>query len=100
MADLMRRLETDERWRSTEIAVRGVGLALLSLCALAVLWLYHSMQEAPRHQPTAVELVDAAGGFVCWSLGGALATIAPALLRRVDGPARFARFSSPQGADQ
>jgi hypothetical protein len=99
MGKIMRRLGTGERWWAAEVAVRATGLALLVLCALAMLWLRQSVLLPPLHQPDALEIADAAGGLLCGSLGGALLGTGPGLFRLVDLPGRHARFPK-KGTDQ
>lgn len=75
-------------------AMRGTGLALLALCALASVWLCHAVQHVPPHAPTVREIAGAAGAVAGWSFGWVLLIEGPALLVPVTLPPRHTRFNA------
>jgi hypothetical protein len=93
MGKIMARLETGDRWWAAEIVLRAIGLALLGLCALSAIWLHAAVQRPSSELSLALETAEAAGTFLCWSMGGALLTVGQGLFRLIDVPGRAARFS-------
>ncbi len=84
----LRRIERGERWWAAEAALRGVGLLLLVLCALAVWRLHLSMTRPVPHAARPLDYPLAASAVVCWWFGWAFAAEGPALFKLVPLPAR------------
>ena len=57
MKAILRRLETGKRWPAADWGLRLTGLILLVICALAVVSLFRSVHQIPRHEPSPVELI-------------------------------------------
>ncbi len=89
---IMRRLESGERWWAAEIALRALGLALLGLCAAAVLWLYRSVHRPPPHDADALEYLAALVSFLGWSLGWSFLVVGPGLFKLVPVPGRYRNY--------
>jgi len=84
----MQRLGDEPRRIAAEVALRGLGLLLLCLCALAVGLLYRWVHQPPTHQPSARELLAGLAAVPCWCLGTSLTVQGPGLFSLVPDPRR------------
>lgn len=100
MRQIMRRLESGERWWAAEIIFRATGVALLALCSFAALWLYRSVRQLPPHDGRALEYGAALVAFLSWSLGWSCLVEGPGLFKLIPVPARHRRFVPYQRIDQ
>ena len=93
MGEIIRRLESGERWWAAEIVLRALGLALLGLCAAASLWLYRLVHQPPQpHSARPIEFLAGLIAFLGWSLGWALLIVGPGLFKLVPVSRRYWRF--------
>ena len=92
MNAIVRRLENGERWWGAELALRAVGLALLALCAAAIVWLYGSVHQLPRHEAGAGELFAGLAAVLGWCLGSSLAVAGQGLFKLVTVPGRHGQI--------
>lgn len=89
----LRRLARGERWWAAELVLRGLGLALLGLCAATGWWLHRALTHAqPGHAPTPLHLGAAAVVAASFSLGACLTCEGPALFRHIPVPGRTGSF--------
>ncbi|WP_336979913.1 hypothetical protein [Altererythrobacter fulvus] len=86
MHAIIRRLESGERWRAADFGLRLFGLALLGLCALASLWLFHCANRPPAHEATAAELVVGLVAVESWCVGSCLLASGQGLFKLVPLP--------------
>jgi hypothetical protein len=86
MSAIMRRLESGERWWAAEAALRFFGLAMLALGAAAVIWLYGSVQQPPRHEASASELFASLVAVSGWCLGWPFLVVGQGLFKLVRVP--------------
>jgi hypothetical protein len=96
MGQIMRRLESGERWWAAEIVLRSFGLSLLALCAATALWLCRSVHQPPAHSARALEYGAALVAFLSWSLGWAFLVEGPGLFKLIPVPPRHRRFNLDQ----
>lgn len=96
--DILERLQSAERWLAADLAIRGLGCALLALCALAAWALYRMVNRPLSHSATIGELAAGAAAVVSWACGWALVGEGKGLFRRVAVPGRHAQvsFSAPR----
>lgn len=86
-SSLLRRLKRGERCWPAEIGLRGLGIALLGLCATLGAWLYRSL-HATLTPAGALHYLGAMLAVACWSLGWALLAEGPGLFRLMPRPRR------------
>ena len=97
MGQIMRRLNSPERWPTAQVGLRSLGLALLALCVGVSLLLYHLVHEAPPHEPYVRDFAIAIVAFLTGSNGSVLLIIGPGLFAPVDVPGRQPRYPAPEG---
>lgn len=98
MHAVINRSQFAKRWWTGQIVLRGVvlrglGLAILALCAASAIWLYRSVHQFPAHDPRAGEYLAAIVIIQSWSVGWPLLIIGPELFRPVPVP-RSSKFTS------
>lgn len=94
MRAILARLARGERWMAAELVLRGLGLALLGLCAWVALWLHRSVAHAqPGHAPTPLHLGAAAIVAASFGLGACLTCEGPMLFRHIPAPGRSGSFT-------
>lgn len=76
--------------RARTVAIRLAGLAMLPAGAASIDLLSHLANATPAHQATAAELVLAASGFLCLSIGSALLALGSHIFDEVEIAARWA----------
>ncbi|WEK47850.1 MAG: hypothetical protein P0Y56_06035 [Candidatus Andeanibacterium colombiense] len=89
MKTLLRRLETGNRHWAADIALRLTGVLLLGLFALAAMWLYRSVHQAPQHPARAGELLAGLVAVQGWCLGTSLLAVGQGLFELAPVPGRF-----------
>jgi hypothetical protein len=76
--------------RARDVAIRLAGLAMLPAGAVSIDLLYHLANATPAHEAAAAELVLAALGFLCLSIGSALLALGLHIFDEVEISARWA----------
>lgn len=88
MTAILRRLESDRPGWAAQIAVRSAGLALLGLSAAVAWWLHRSVNQAPSHGATLIELAAGLLAVASGCLGWALLGEGPGLFHLIPVPGR------------
>jgi hypothetical protein len=83
---ILRRLESGERCWCAECALRGLGAALLGVCATASWWLHRTINQPASHVPGTFDLAVAALGVTALGLGLAFTFEGPGLFRLIPAP--------------
>ena len=65
------------------VGIRLIGVVLLACCALAGRWLLKPVHAGQHHEPSTLEYLAAAGGFLCFSAGSALTVLGAHIFDRV-----------------
>lgn len=98
MNAIVHRLGSGERWWAAEAVLRGFGLLLFGLCALAAIWLYRSANQPPPHDTEPAEFLAAFVTVQGWCLGTCFLAAGPGLFRLVPDPRRHGgSINPPQG---
>ena len=77
-------------WRQ-DVVLRITGMILVACCWLLMRWLVHSANLRAHHDPSLLQFVAAAAGFLCVSAGSALTTLGAHVFDEVEVSERWAR---------
>ena len=83
-------IDAREIWKRDPV-LRIAGVVALLACWFLMRWLVRSLNLHAHRDPSLLEFVAAATGFLCFSAGGALATLGAQVFGEVDVSERWVR---------
>ncbi|HZF45475.1 MAG TPA: hypothetical protein VEZ26_04000 [Sphingomonadaceae bacterium] len=95
MKAILRHLESGQRWPAADWCLRLAGVALLGLCALAIVGLFRFVHQPPQHEPSPAELIAGLVAVQSWCVGTALIATGQGLFELVTLPRGSSDFSLP-----